>query len=304
MKKILVVGSLNMDFSIEISKFPRNGETVLGKTMSLIPGGKGANQAYAAAKLGGNVSMIGAVGDDSFGEMLVSNLQLVNVDTSGIACIKGVPTGNAFVMIEPDGNNRIIVIQGANKCIDCTAIDKNIRLIDACDVVIVQLEIPIEVVAYVCKEAKRRNKIVVLDPAPAIKNFPLDIFKYVDVIKPNETELAILTGHETECRDDILAAGKVLIQRGAKVVVATLGGSGAVLIKKDMHQFFPAKKVDAVDTTAAGDCFTAAFALAFNGNNSEYAIKFAGRVSSIVVTRKGAQSSIPSSAELLNWSGF
>ncbi|WP_196607085.1 ribokinase [Pectinatus frisingensis] len=304
MKKILVVGSLNMDFSIEISKFPRNGETVLGKTMSLIPGGKGANQAYAAAKLGGNVSMIGAVGDDSFGEMLVSNLQLVNVDTSGIARIKGVPTGNAFVMIEPDGNNRIIVIQGANKCIDCTAIDKNIRLIDACDVVIVQLEIPIEVVAYVCKEAKRRNKIVVLDPAPAIKNFPLDIFKYVDVIKPNETELAILTGHETECRDDILTAGKVLIQRGAKVVVATLGDNGAVLIKKDMHQFFPAKKVDAVDTTAAGDCFTAAFALAFNGNNSEYAIKFAGGVSSIVVTRKGAQSSIPSSAELLNWSGF
>lgn len=299
MKNILVVGSLNMDFSIQVCQYPKKGETVLGKTMDLISGGKGANQAYAAAKFGGNVSMIGAVGTDSFGKILIDNLKDVGVYTNGIVSADGVPTGNAFVMVESDGNNRIIVIQGANKVIDCRCIDKNIDLINKCDAMIVQLEIPIDTVIYACKLAKKQNKTVILDPAPASMHLPVELYKNIDIIKPNETELAVLTNMEIKNNDDVIFAAEKLISEGVKAVVATLGDKGAMLVSSNLHKYFPAQIVNAVDTTAAGDCFTAAFAVAFDGTNFDTAIEFANKVSSIVITRKGAQSSIPSIDEIV-----
>lgn len=172
MKKILVVGSLNMDFVIGVQKIPVPGETILAKAMRLVPGGKGANQAYAAAKLGGQVAMIGAVGDDPFGRQLTSNLAEVGVDISGIETLPGCPTGNAMITVEEQGENAIIVVPGANAHLTTEMIDKHIRLVDVCDIIIMQLEIPLDVVSYVKKLGMERGKQIILDPAPAKTGLP------------------------------------------------------------------------------------------------------------------------------------
>lgn len=299
MKKIVVVGSLNMDHVIEVPHMPECGETLSGRSVALVPGGKGANQAYAIGKLGGNVTMIGAIGRDTSGEALLNNLKCVGVNVEGIAQIDGGITGQAFITVDDNGDNAIVIIAGTNGMVTKELIDENVHIIRESDIVIVQLEIPLDVVAYVKEIAVKEGRTVIVDPAPAVADIPDCFWKGIDYIKPNETELAILTGLRLETREELVKGARMMLKRGVKNVIVTLGGDGCLLVKEEGEQFFPSHKVKAVDTTAAGDSFTAAFALALSrGKKDEEAIEFGQEVSSIAVTRKGAQASIPTIAEV------
>jgi ribokinase len=291
---MLIIGSLNMDTVIEVKNMPKSGETILGEKYEQCLGGKGANQAYAAGKLGANVSMIGMLGKDDNGTKLLQNLQSVGVDTKGIQILENANSGTAFITVDEHGENSIIVISGANFEMTKQCIDQNMDLIDRCDVILAQLEIPIDVVTYISEIAKNKQKLFILDPAPATSDIPEQLIRNVDIIKPNETELQILTNMKTEHEEQIVEAARSLIKRGIKTVVVTIGSKGAVLVTKQDYKVFPSKQVEAIDTTAAGDTFTAAFAMKLmEGSTYEEAIQFGNVVSSIVVTRKGAQNSIP-----------
>lgn len=299
MKKIAVVGSLNMDVVIETPHMPECGETISGRKVTMVPGGKGANQAYAVGKLGGDVTMIGAVGTDASGEALLDNLRSVNVNVSGIRQLQDGTTGQAFIAVDDNGDNSIIIIAGTNGLVTKKVIDENAQIIRESDIVIMQLEIPLEVVEYVKELALEAGKTVIVDPAPAVSNIPDKFWKGIDYIKPNETELAILTGLKMETREELAQGARVMIEKGVKNVIVTLGGEGCLLVTEEKEEFFPSYKVKAIDTTAAGDSFTAAFALALSqGADYKEAIRLGQKVSSIAVTRKGAQTSIPSMEEV------
>ena len=288
-----------MDFVVEVDKMPLPGETILGKNFTLVPGGKGANQAYAIGKLGTNVSMLGAIGNDEYGKKLLENLNSVNVDTTAVSKFDNINTGCAFINVDETGENSIIVISGANKNITKEMILDNINVIENSDIIVMQLEIPIEIVTLVAKTAKEKGKIVILDPAPAVYNIPEELLSNVDIIKPNETEIQILSGKQTKTTDDIISAANELINKGVKVVIVTLGEKGSLVVAKNYAKRFNSLNVKAIDTTAAGDSFTAALAKSLlEGKNIEDSIKYSHLVSSIVVTKKGAQTSIPSQSEV------
>lgn len=299
MKKIVVIGSLNMDSVIETVHMPKVGETISGLGITLVPGGKGANQAFAIGRLGGQVSMIGAVGDDVHGKILKDNLDSTGVDTRSLNIISGETTGQAFITVDREGDNSIIIISGANGLVTKELIDTYISVIENSDIVIMQFEIPIETVTYVKDLAVKKGKIVIVDPAPAVSGLQDGFWKDIDYIKPNETELEILVGRKLNTQHEVEQAAKEMINKGVKHVIVTLGADGCLLISDESTQLFPANKVKAIDTTAAGDSFTAAFALALSeGKTQEEAILFGQKVSSIVVTRKGAQTSIPTRDEV------
>ena len=299
MKKIVVIGSLNMDVVIETQHMPERGETISGTSVNLVPGGKGANQAYAAGKLGGNVTMIGAVGKDAAGDALLENLKSVGVDVSGICQMKEDTTGQAFITVDDNGDNSIIIIAGTNGKITKELIDENAHIIKESDIVIMQLEIPLDIVEYVKEMALREGKTVIVDPAPAVRDIPEHFWKGIDYIKPNETELAILTGVRPKTREELVKAARMMIKKGVKNVIVTLGGDGCMFVTENTEELFTSYKVKAVDTTAAGDSFTAAFAFALSqGKSYKEAITLGQKVSSIAVTRKGAQTSIPTMEEV------
>lgn len=302
MKKITVVGSLNMDTVIDVDHMPVVGETLLAGDSTLIPGGKGANQAFTIGKLGGDVTILGAVGADSYGEILCESLSSVGVHTEHLKHVEGVSTGNAIITVNKEGNNSIIVMQGANKCVDLDYIDQKMDVIEQSDIVIFQLEIPIETVLYTAQKAKALGKIVILDPAPAQANLPIELLQCVDIIKPNETELGILL-QDPLAHQNLAHSTDRLLEAGIEHVLVTLGGDGAYLKSANQtDRRFYTQDVPVVDTTAAGDSFTAAVALGLaNGQDLESAIEFADKVATIAVTRKGAQSSIPSMEETQNY---
>lgn len=290
-----------MDVVIETPHMPECGETIAGKSVNLVPGGKGANQAYAAGKLGGDVTMIGAVGKDTAGDTLLENLRNVGVDTSGIRQLEDGTTGQAFITVDDNGDNCIIIIAGTNGMITKELIDENAQIIKESDIVIMQLEIPLDVVEYVKEMAIREGKTVIVDPAPAVQGIPEHFWKGIDYIKPNETELAILTGVQPETQEELVKAARMMIEKGVKNVIVTLGGDGCMFVTEHTEEFFKSHKVNAVDTTAAGDSFTAAFALALSRKmDYKEAIALGQKVSSIAVTRKGAQTSIPTMEEVEN----
>jgi len=298
-KRIEVVGSLNMDCVVETPHIPRAGETVSGKNITQIPGGKGANQAYAIGKLGGNVGMLGAVGGDAFGKKLRENLRDVGVDVSSLAVLDDEVTGQAFISVDEKGENAITIIAGANGRVTKELVWEHAKQIRESDIVVMQLEIPLETVAYVKELAASEGKLVIVDPAPAQADIPDSFWKGIAYIKPNETELEILTGKEMHTREELLQGARMMLEKGVGNVIVTLGGEGCLLVNSEGEQFFPAHKVKAVDTTAAGDCFTAAFALALaEGKDCGEAIAFGQCASAIAVTRKGAQTSVPTRKEV------
>ena len=305
MKKILVIGSLNMDLVTEVAHIPIVGETVLAKSLAFVPGGKGANQASAAGKLGGRVAMLGAVGEDDYGRKLTESLSGMGVDTSQLLRLPGVSTGLALIGVNDQGNNNIIVVQGANLEVTPGYLQEHLPLMKESDIVVLQLEIPLETVVWAAKKAKELGKTVILDPAPAIRDLPLELYPCLDVIKPNEVELGEVLGLP-EAKEQLRDSCQKLLDRGAKNFIVTLGGEGAYLLKEngEERKFDADRTVKVVDTTSAGDSFTGALALGLAMEmDLEKAVELAMKVSNIVVTRKGAQTSIPSAEEVFGEKG-
>lgn len=298
MKKILIIGSINMDMAAEVDHTPVAGETILTDSVKLVPGGKGANQAFAAGRLGGDVTFLGAVGADSYGRIEKENLEKAGVDVSPVIERDDIGTGLAFITVNKDGDNAIVVAAGANMTLSKKEIEDNILLLKQCDIVILQMEIPVETVVFAAKTAKALGKTVILDPAPVPKVFPEELYSYLDIIKPNETELKMLTGMGDSI-EELEAATDILRKKGVSNVVVTLGGKGVYInTAQGNKQMVSALKVEVADTTAAGDTFTAAMTLKIaQGEKLENAVRYANYVSALVVTKKGAQSSIPTREE-------
>ena len=303
-KKILVIGSLNMDMVIPVKELPRKGETILGGSPDYIPGGKGANQACAAGKLGGKVTMLGKVGRDEMGKALKANLAAAGVNVSHVEETPDAPTGMAVIYVSETGSNSIVVIPGANGCCDVAYIEANEELIAAHDIIVLQLEIPYEAVFRAIQLAKKHHRLVVLNPAPAPDSLPGEVIASLDYFTPNETEMARIAGLPVGGTEEAVAAGKALVGKGVGTVLATLGEAGALLVTKDQAQVIPSLRVQAVDTTAAGDTFNGAFVTALaEGRPEAEAIAFGNKAAAISVTRKGAQTSIPTRAEVDGYQG-
>ena len=278
MAKIVVVGSLNMDVVAVAPRIPAAGETIIGSKFFTSPGGKGANQAYAAAKLAGSVAMVGRVGDDQFGRQMRQNLASVGCAIDAVKTVPGA-SGVALIYVSERGENSIVVVPGANHAL----LPSDITF-DECSVVLLQLETPIETVIAAARFAKQRNARVILDPAPAPQaGLPRELLDSVDILTPNETEAAIL--------GDALESPRTIILK--------LGERGCELRSGGKSTLIPAIRVNAVDTTAAGDVFNAALAVALSeGAELEAACRFAVKAAAVSVTRLGAQSSAPSRDEV------
>lgn len=288
---ILVIGSLNMDLVSQVERLPLSGETIMSNQFYINPGGKGANQAVGIAKLGKSVSMLGKVGQDNYGDILLQTLHDYGVNTE---CIKqDAETGKAFITLDKDGENHIVLVPGANEKMDRETVDYYKDIVKNCSFIIMQLEIPLEVVEYVIQLAKQFNKKVILNPAPA-QVLSDDILKGVHTLIPNQTELSILTRMPSTTSDEIVDAARKLKSTGVNEIIVTAGDQGAYIINEENEIHLPAQKVQVNDTTAAGDSYIAAYAVAIaEGKKSEEAALFANKAASITVTREGAQSSLP-----------
>ena len=291
---IVVIGSMNMDLVVETNYVPKKGETVLGNQFHQIPGGKGANQAMAAGKLGANVNFIGACGDDNFGETLISNLKNGGVNTKNIHRVKK-NTGIASITVEKNGDNRIIVVPGANHSLSSKIINQHSDIIKKASVLLLQLEIPINTVEKAIELGNKFNTTIILDPAPAQKLNP-EIYKKIDYLLPNEGELENLLDDKNLSLDKKI---NKLIELGVNNLVLTKGKEGVKVYNKKNANTYPSLKVDAVDTTAAGDAFAGALAYGLQKKwNEDKIYKFANKVAAISVTKIGAQSSLPTMAEV------
>lgn len=295
MSAIAVIGSINTDISIAVDSVPKIGETVRGNSYRVSPGGKGANQAIAAAHFGKDVSMIGLAGNDAYGDMCIENLQKNGVNTLGVDRID-TNTGVAVITVV-GGDNFIILDDGANREVTLEYIKSKEEIIKKSDYVVFQFEIPLNVVFEAMKYVKSLGKKVVLNPAP-IYDIPEDMYSYIDIIILNEHEAAYLAG----CDVDLCSAGKaveVLLGKGLSQVVITLGKDGSVYNDGENIKHTPARKVKAVDTTAAGDTFIGAFLVYLGeGMSTTEAAIFATNASAITVSRPGAADSIPSKREV------
>jgi len=297
MSDIVVVGSLNMDMVVRVERRPNQGETVLGSHFFMAPGGKGANQAYAAGNLGASVSMIGCLGNDLFAEQLRNNLRSVGVDTSSIHTDPEEASGVALISIDPEGDNSIVVAPGANNKITAADIRGQEQIIKMAKLLIVQLEIPLEAVMEAVAIAHHHGVEVLLDPAPA-QSLPDELLRRVDYITPNESEIFHLTGVKVSDTKTAKVAAAELLNKGVKTVFAKLGSKGVTVVTANQTQSIEGFKVNVVDTTAAGDAFAGALGVALTEGKCVWtAAQFANAVGALTVTRYGAQQSIPNRKE-------
>lgn len=298
MDKITVLGSINMDIVLKVNNMVQVGETIISNSFNKIPGGKGANQAVALARLGAEVYMIGKTGKDDNGQTLINSLKNDNINIKYIDIDEKEPTGMAIIQVNNAGNNSIVVVPGANMNIKNSQIDYAKDIIKESKIIIAQFETPVEVTTKAFKLAKENNVTTILNPAPA-REIPDELLKYTDIIIPNETEAFEITKINVENKEDIKRAAKFFLDKGVRYVIITLGERGAALVSKEDFEIIPAYEVKAVDTTAAGDSFIGALANKLikedkvDFENLKHAINFGNRVSSIVVQRQGAQTSIP-----------
>jgi ribokinase len=293
-KPIVVVGSINMDLVAHAPRIPAPGETLTGTGFTTTPGGKGANQAVAAARLGYSVAMVGAVGDDVFSHALLDNLGSAGVVVDAVERVAG-PSGVAPITVAANGENAIVVVPGANGKVDAAFIDRHAELVRSAGMVLCQLELPIATVAHVLALCAEAGVPVMLDPAPA-SALPDAIWKQVAWFTPNETEAAFYLAESISAEN----AAKHLLGRGLKGVVLKRGSEGCYVAQADgKAALVPSFKVEAVDTVAAGDCFNGAFAVALlEGRDAPSAARFASAAAAISVTRRGAQASMPSRDEV------
>jgi ribokinase len=298
MADVVVVGSMNMDFVVKVACAPIAGETLPGEEFHTIPGGKGANQAVAIARLGGKVAMVGRVGKDSFGEQLSANLVFQHVDNSHIHIDTQAPTGVALIVVDETGENRIIVIPGANGKINKTDIFEASEMIVGARLLLMQFEIPIDVVEYTADLAFDRHVPLLLNPAPA---YPVseNLLKKITYLVLNETEAQTITGQEVNSPKAARHVAELLVSKGPQVVILTMGAMGAVLADKNTSQLFPAYKVTSVDTTAAGDAFIGGLSVTLLEDipmNDK--VCFANAAGALATTKMGAQTSLPSRQEV------
>lgn len=297
--RVLVIGSLNMDLVARAQRLPRAGETLAGESFTTVPGGKGANQAVAAARLGASVAMIGCVGDDAYGEQLRRGLEGDGIDCRAIGVAAGVPTGVAMIVVDDHSQNAIVIIAGGNGQLACSDVERFDDLLQQADVVVCQLEIPYPVVEYALCRAHQLGKTVILNPAPAHAPLPLSWYPWIDYLIPNESEAQTLTGLSVSGPASAGEAAARLLEAGAGKVIVTLGEQGVLLAASAASEHFPGTTVEAVDTTAAGDTFVGGFAAALaRGLDQRQAIAVGQSAAALSVTRAGAQPSIPTLAEL------
>jgi len=297
-KSILVVGSSNTDMVIKTAKFPDPGETLLGGTFFMFPGGKGANQAVAAARLGGDVTFIAKLGNDIFGQQALQQFKKEGIHTDFILTDPRHPSGVALITVDAKGENTIVVAQGSNGTLSEADLMQAVQEFERADVVLLQLEIPIPTVMLAAKLAAKAGKKVILNPAPATA-LPGEIYKHLYLITPNRTEAETLTGTTIGDAGARRNAAMGLINKGVQNVVMTLGGEGAYIYNHDGDRYHQPPPVQPVDTTAAGDVFNGALAVALaEGASLDDAVQFANRAAALSVTRMGAQSSAPHRDEL------
>ena len=291
---IVVVGSLNADLVVHVPRFPRPGETLSGGDFARFPGGKGANQAYAAARLGGIVAMVGQVGADDHGAWLAGHLAAGGVDTTCVLRDEQAPTGVALITLDAAGQNQIVLVAGSNGSFTPNRLATAAPMLRGARVVLLQLEIPLDTVIAAAGIARRAGAVVILDPAPA-RDVPDALLGLSDYVTPNETELSALTGGgDLRDDDDVRQRAAQLLARGSPGVLVKLGARGAALIEPRGEHWWPAHVVPVVDTTAAGDAFNGALAVALTeGQAVDRAGRFATAAAAIAVTRAGAQTSMP-----------
>lgn len=297
--KIIVVGSMNMDMVVKTSHIPQPGETVLGGSFLMNPGGKGANQAVAVARLGGDVTFIGKIGDDIFGKQSSQLFDEEGVDTNGMLADDNCPSGIALITVDERGENSIVVAPGANAHLEPNDVEEVLNNYPYSKILLVQLEIPMPTVEHAARIARGRGMQVILNPAPANSLVP-GMFDLIDIITPNVNEAEMLSGMQIVDIPSAKSAAESIHAQGVNHVIITLGRQGAVLLEAGTFHHIPAPQVETVDTTAAGDVFNGALAVALSeGKALKDAVSFACRAASIAVTRMGAQSSIPFRNEVL-----
>ncbi|MBT2337692.1 MULTISPECIES: ribokinase [Pseudomonas] len=296
--KVVVIGSLNMDLVTRAPRLPRGGETLIGESFSTIPGGKGANQAVAAARLGAQVSMVGCVGSDAYGQQLRGALLAEGIDCQAVGVVDG-SSGVALIVVDDNSQNAIVIVAGANGALTPEVLDRVDEVLQGAEVIICQLEVPDATVGHALKRGRELGKIVILNPAPASHALPAHWYAYVDYLIPNESEAAMLSGLAVDSLETAEAAATHLIAAGAGKVIVTLGAQGLMFANGTSFEHFPAPLVKAVDTTAAGDTFVGGFAAALAGGKGEVeAIRFGQVAAALSVTRAGAQPSIPTLLEV------
>ena len=296
--RIAVVGSLNMDLVVRVPHMPIHGETVIGSDFRTIPGGKGANQAVAAARLGAEVTMIGRVGDDDFGRAQLRNLGELAIDTTHVTVDPEAATGIALITLDASGQNSIVLAPGANMRLTEEDINAAQGAIIQSDVLVLQLESPLEVVAYAIDIAHAEGVKVILNPAPA-QPLPKETLARLDYLIPNESETALLTGIEVADVNSAKEAAERLREEGVGTVILTLGARGAFSVSAEESVHVPGYNVEVVDTTAAGDAFVGGLAMALaQGQNLAKAVRYANAAGALAVTRLGAQPSLPTHQEV------
>ena len=292
-RQILVVGSCKTDMDIKAAHLPRPGETILGGTFFMNPGGKGANQAVAIARLGGPVTFICKTGSDIFGHQSQQLFEEEGINTSYVFSDSGNPSGVALITVDEKAENCIVVASGANANLLPSDLEKAEEAIERADLVLMQLEVPMETVCFVADIAWQKGKKVILNPAPA-HPLPADLLRHLYLITPNETEAEMITGVKITDESSAGEAARALSGMGVQHVIITLGSKGALIYSNGKAEMVPALKVAAVDTTAAGDVFNGALTVALSeGRSLKEAARFACKASAISVTRVGAQSSAP-----------
>jgi len=300
MPDILVVGSLNADLVVRAPRFPQPGETISGEDLQVIPGGKGANQAVAAARLGANVSMLGRVGKDNFGDFLLNNLKSNDVDTQFVQR-DDASTGTAIIVVDSNGQNSIVLSAGANGKVSTADVEHASFLHHK--LLLLQLEIPTPTVLRAAQRAHENGLRVILNPAPA-KEIPDELIALADFIIPNETELSLLTGMHVNDSATTEKAARVLLQRGAKHIIVTLGSKGALIVDESTSTQVASFKVNVVDTTAAGDAFIGGFASILDSSSSSHsqgvldAVRFGCACGALATTKFGAHPSLPTKQEV------
>jgi ribokinase len=299
-EQVTVVGSLNMDLVIRSPHIPQSGETIIGSDFQTIPGGKGANQAVAAARLGAKVNMVGRVGKDAFADVLLENLASSGVESGFVRRDPASATGVALIVVDDAGENIIVVASGANMQLSEADVESAAHVISSSDVLLLQLEVPIPVVTRAAQIAQASGVTVILNPAPA-RQLPADLLKLVDILVPNESEAELLTGVNVSSQDGLENAARVLLESGTRAVVITLGSRGVFFT----GSLIEAEKIDAfqiepIDTTAAGDAFLAGLSVTFGaGGSLQEAVRFGNAAGALAAMKFGAQTSLPVRDEVL-----